>query len=64
MKYKGKDLEFISRINRDGKGLVDAKDIVALDSLDNVTLNLHVLSLTKGTYIAFSLNAYVVKIKQ
>ena len=62
--YTGKQLQFISQIKRDGSGVVDlAKDIVALDSLDNVTLNLHVLSLTEGTYIAFSLNAYVVKLK-
>lgn len=63
MNYKGKDLEFISRISRDGSGVVDAKKL-DLNHLDEETLELHTLSLTAETYIAMGFNIYVVKINQ
>lgn len=59
---KGKELEFISRIERDGKGIVlmDKHPIHE----DNTSFELNALSLTKGTYIACEFNSYVVKIKK
>ena len=63
MNYKGRRLEFISRINRDGSGVVDEKEL-DLNYLDDETLELQVLSLTKKTYIAFGFNVYIVNIKR
>lgn len=63
MKKKGKRLEFISRIKRDGKGvvLVNGGD---MSHLDGDTFELCRLSITNNTYIAANFNVYVVKLKQ
>lgn len=57
----GHNLEFISRILRDGSGTVDDKDY---EYLDNISFNLQCLSITHGTWIASEFNSYVVKIKR
>ena len=71
MDRKGNQLEFISLINRDGKGVsiageespdgIENKD---LSHLQNDRFDLHPLSLTKETFIAYGFNVYVVKIKE
>ena len=50
MKKLGKDLKFISRIERDGRGLDDMKG-VDLSYLNEIMMELHPLSLTKETFI-------------
>lgn len=59
-KEYGHNLEFISRILRDGSGTVDDKDY---EHLDNTSFNLQCLSITHGTWIASGFNSFVVKIK-
>ena len=70
---KGKDLEFISFIKRDGSGTIAVgthwnllseypkTDIV--DYMDDEIFELKVLSLSQKTYIAHGFNSWVVKIK-
>ena len=57
---KAEQLEFISRINRDGSGVsaVDEKEVL------NEDFTLNRLSISKKTYIASGMNSYVVKIKK
>ena len=62
MKKLGKDLEFISRILRDGTGVNDMKG-VDLIYINEETFELHALSLTKETYIAIGFHIYIVKLK-
>ena len=59
---KGKNLEFISCIKRDGSGTVPV-DSVSKD-LDRTNFKLTCLSITNGTFIASEFNSYVVKIKK
>lgn len=65
MKKKGKDLVFISRIKRDGSGVVPV-DKETLEQLQNCPLEkykLMGLSISSKTFIASSFNSYVVKLK-
>lgn len=59
---KGSELEFISRINRDGKGVVDVSK-GDLGYLKNIAFSMNRLSISNDTYIASEFNSYVVKIK-
>ena len=58
--FKGRELIFISRINRDGSGTTTAKEVDHLDNEDFVVI---CLSLTKHTFIASAFNSWVVKLK-
>ena len=62
MKIYGKDLEFISRILRNGSGIVDLINN-DLSPQNNVEYELYPLSITSETYIAIGFNCYIVKIK-
>ena len=59
---KGKELNYISWIKRDGSGTEDIskKD---MSYFDDTTFNINGLSLTNGTYIASEFNSYVVRFK-
>lgn len=59
---KGSELEFISRIHRDGSGTTPV-DVNDTDFLKNEEFCITCLSLTFGTYIASQFNVYVVKFK-
>lgn len=59
---KGKYLEFISRILRDGSGTVNVKD-KDMRHLNNTKFSMSRLSITENTWIASEFNSYVVKIK-
>jgi hypothetical protein len=59
---KGKGLEFISSIIRDGSGTVDVSNS-DMSHLDNTSFSLNSLSITNKTYIASEFNSYVVKLK-
>lgn len=60
MRKKANQLEFISRINRNGSGVsaVDEKEVL------NKDFKLNSLSISEKTYIASGMNSYVVKIKK
>jgi hypothetical protein len=63
MKYKASELEFISQINRDGKGveLLNGKEQYCFSE----KFKLKCLSISKKTFIATdNMNHYVVKIKE
>lgn len=64
---KASELEFISRIKRDGSGVVllsdeQKKELNGRKFVDD-TYRLQCLSITAGTYIAFGFHAYVVRRK-
>ena len=62
-KLKGSQLEFISLINRDGKGITDVRDLdMGCYYYDNFTINS--LSMTEGTYIASGFITFIVRIKK
>lgn len=61
-KVSGKDLIFISRIDRNGMG-VTIMDEYNINHLNNDVFELHSLSITFGTYIACGFNSYVVKMR-
>lgn len=61
-KLKGKDLEFISQINRDGSGTTPVSKSY-LEILQDEKFEMSVLSLTEKTYIAQCFNAFVVRLK-
>lgn len=62
MRRKGKDLHFISSINRDGSGTEKvSEDIV--NFIENEWFEVNRLSITLNTYIASGFNSYVVKLK-
>jgi hypothetical protein len=69
LKKRAEELEFISIINRDGKGVSEVPQSY-LDACKTNSLmrddyySLHPLSITEGTFIAFNFNAYIVKIKK
>lgn len=63
MKKKGKELEFISCILRDGSGTSSVKD-TDMRHLDETVFNLQCLSITQKTWIASEFNSYVVRIKK
>lgn len=60
MKVKGKDLQFISRILRDGSG---TEPVIDIRHLDNDIFKVRCLSISNKTYIAMEFNSYVVKLK-
>jgi hypothetical protein len=65
---KAHELEFISKINRDGSGTEPVDERYLRAMLENPIMKkeefeLHRLSLTAGTFIAFNFNAFVVKLK-
>lgn len=62
MNKKGKELIFISQINRDGIG-VQIVDKEYIKYMKNDNFELHNLSLTKKTFIAFNMNVFIVKLK-
>lgn len=59
---KGKDLEFISIIHRDGKGVTDVSE-KDMSHEDNTNFKLTCLSISNQTYIASEFLTYVVKKK-
>ena len=63
MKKKGKELIFISRIKRDGSGVIDVQSD-NMKHLNNTTFNLNCLSITEETFIASEFNSFIVKLKQ
>jgi hypothetical protein len=73
MRKKGKNLEFISWIKRDGSGTIpvgtewdEDMNFPKTDDvsyLDDEYFSLTSLSLSKGTFIASGFNSWVVKLK-
>ena len=68
MKKKAHELEFISVINRDGSGTEPLMPSFLSAMLNNPLYSdgdyeLHRLSLSEETFIAFNFNAYVVRLK-
>jgi len=57
----GRDLIFISRITRDGSGVIPCKE--DMSNLNNDRFKMISLSITNGTWIAAEMNIYVVKLK-
>ncbi len=59
----GRDLDFISSINRDGKGITDvSKDDMSF--LDDTAFKMTRLSISDNTFVAHSINTYTVKLKK
>lgn len=68
MKKLAKELKFISQINRDGSGTTPVRPDYLKAMLENSLMKdekfeLHCLSLTEKTFIAFNFNAFVVQLK-
>jgi hypothetical protein len=68
MKKKAHELEFISQINRNGNGASKVKESYLKSMLNNPLMKdedfeLHCLSMSEKTFIAFNFNAFVVKLK-
>jgi hypothetical protein len=68
MKKKAHELDFISQIKRDGSGTTKVKKSYLKAMLENSLMKdeyyeLHCLSLTEKTFIAFNFNAFVVRVK-
>ena len=68
MKKLAKELIFISQINRDGSGTTPVKESYLKAMLENSLMKdeyfeLHRLSLTEKTFIAFKFNTFVVRVK-
>ncbi len=66
-RVKASELQFISRIKRDGSGVQilgkkDCEKLASAEHFDDV-FTLNSLSITHGTYIASGFNSYVVKYK-
>lgn len=64
MEKRGCQLEFISRINKDGSGTEMVTTTDDLSFLNNVKFDLMGLSMTLGTYIVGHNFCYVVRIKE
>lgn len=62
-KVKGRRLEFISQINRDGSGTSEIKDGYHSFMMDE-TFDLLRLSISEDTYIAHGFNSFVVRLKK
>jgi hypothetical protein len=60
---KGKDLIFISQINRDGSGATRITDEREVEHLNEASFDLSTLSLTNETFIASGFNSFVVKLR-
>lgn len=68
MKKKAHELEFISQINRNGNGTSKVEESYLKSMLNNPLMKdeefeLHCLSMSEKTFIAFNFNAFVVKLK-
>lgn len=59
----GMELNFISRILRDGSGTEKVESSL-LAHLNNERFDVSCLSVTNGTYIAAGFNSFVVKLKE
>ncbi len=57
----GKDLIFISQINRDGSGTTPI-GVEYLEMLQTNMFDIYRLSMSEGTFIAMNFNAFVVKL--
>lgn len=69
MKKKAHELEFISQIERDGSGTTKVEESYLKSMLENPLMKdtdfeLHRLSLSEKTFIAFNFNAFVVRLKK
>ena len=62
VREKGKNLIFISRINRDGSGTIDVSN-QDMSNLNESTFTIICLSITLKTFIAGEFNSYIVKMK-
>lgn len=63
MKKYGKELQFISWINRDGSGTEPITE-THVKILQEEKFKLHCLSITQETFIIHGFNSFVVKIKK
>lgn len=68
LKKKAHELEFISQLNRNGIGTQKIEEKYLKAMLENPLMKddwfeLHQLSLSEKTFIAFNFNVFVVKIK-
>lgn len=67
MKKTASELIFISQIKRDGSGVKKVSKAYQKSMIENRLMNtpfeLHQLSMTEATFIAFNFNAFVVKLK-
>jgi hypothetical protein len=63
MEKKGKELIFISQINRDGSGTNTNVLKEYIDMMQNDTFKVFHLSLSEKTFIAMEFNSFVVKLK-
>lgn len=68
MKKKAHELEFISQIYRDGSGTSKVEESYLETMLENPLMKdedfeLHSLSMSEKTFIAFNFNAFVVRLK-
>lgn len=64
MKKKAYELEFISQIKRNGSGVTKVRKDYLKYMLDrNEIFELHALSLSEKTFIAFNINVFIVKLK-
>jgi len=61
--FKGKKLQFISVINRDGSGVVNVQN-EDHSQMNNDLFKITCLSISQGTFIASEMNSYVVKLKK
>ena len=69
IKKKAYELEFISQISRNGSGTEPIRESYLKSMLENPLMKdedfeLHCLSMSEKTYIAFNFNAFVVRIKE
>ena len=69
MKKKAHELDFISQIKRDGSGTVKISDSYLESMIENPLMKnsdfeLHQLSLSEKTFIAFNFNVFVVRLKK
>ena len=62
MRVKGKKLNFISQVSRDGKELIPVTNEDLKHSQED-KFKIHCLSISKQTYIAIEFNTYIVKFK-
>lgn len=63
MEKLGSELIFISRIQRDGKGVFLIPDLDAVEHCQSEMFGLTPLSITEKTFIASNFNVYIVKLK-
>ena len=63
MKKLGKELIFVSQINRDGGGTNTNISKDYIDMMDGDTFKVNILSLSEKTFIASGFNSFVVRLK-